>query len=228
MGGSMTPAPDGNDLRLLRAIYEKTGGRSRGVRDVAELESGLTEDAARAAWRSLLDQCLIERFSKDYAARLSVEGLEYIQNAPAVQELAPSQAESTSGPRSHKVFVAHGSGTNAREAVSDLIREMNLELVLLDEHSETGRTTMEQIEAHGEIGFAVMLLTPEDLRPSMNVLMELGYLIGRFGRTRIRGLVVDAIPDLPADLAGVALGSFDASGEWRTSLSRHLQNEGLA
>jgi predicted nucleotide-binding protein len=224
----MTPAPDRNALRLLRAIYAKTGGRSRGVRDVAELESGLTEDAARAAWHSLLDQCLIERFSKDYAARLSVEGLEYIQNAPEVEELAPFQRETRPGPRSPKVFVAHGSGTDAREAVSDLVREMNLELVLLDEQSDTGRTTMEQIEAHGEIGFAVMLLTPEDLRPSMNVLMELGYLIGRFGRTRVRALVVHPMRDLPGDLAGVALGSFDTSGEWRTSLSKHLGDEGLA
>jgi predicted nucleotide-binding protein len=226
----MSPAPDRNALLLLRAIYEKTGGRSRGVRDVTELESGLTDDASRSAWRRLLDQGLIERFSKDYAARLSVQGLEYIQNAPPVDlqnDVEQNEVEPTRVPRSRKVFVAHGSGTEAREAVAELVREMNLELVLLDEHSDNGRTTMEQVEEHGEIGFAVLLLTAEDLRPSMTVLMELGYLIGRFGRTRVCALVVHGIPDLPADLAGVALGSFDASGEWRTSLSRHLQDEGL-
>src|SRR6185369_10479000 len=47
-------------MKLLSAIYEKTGGRSRGVRDVTELETGLTAKAARDAWRDLLGQGLIE------------------------------------------------------------------------------------------------------------------------------------------------------------------------
>ncbi|HEY3835967.1 MAG TPA: TIR domain-containing protein [Bryobacteraceae bacterium] len=220
----MSPAPDRNSLRLLRAIYEKTGGRSRGVRDVTELETGLTADAARTAWRNLLALRLIERFSTEYAARLSVEGLDFIQSAPPPEQTAPVELRCAG---SRKVFLAHGHGTPARDAVAEFIQELDLELILLEEQAAAGRTTMEQVEAHGEVGFAILLLTVEDLRPSLNVMMELGYLIGRFGRTRVCALVVHAPPDLPADLAGVALGGFDPSGDWRALLSSHLQAEGL-
>lgn len=221
----MTPAPDNNSLRLLRAIYDKTGGRSRGARDVAELESGLTPDAARLAWRRLLDQRLIERFSVDFAARLSVQGLDYVQTVPPLDQLPPAHVESVRAPGSRKVFLVHGHGTPAREAVAELIRELNLDLILLEEQAVAGRSTMEQVEAHGETGYAILLLTAADLLPTLNVMMELGYLIGRFGGSRIRILVIDAAPSLPPDLAGVPLAGLDPSGEWRTSLSSYLQAE---
>ena len=84
---------DGAAMILLGAIYKKTGGRSRGVRDVAELETGLTAEEARAAWRELLGQGLIERFSQEYAARMSEKGIEVIRSAEAAasSETPPHQ-----------------------------------------------------------------------------------------------------------------------------------------
>src|SRR5579862_1038351 len=87
ISGDVPPAA----VRLLRAIFDKTGGRSRGVRDVAELETGLTGDEARAGWGDLLARGLIERFSTDYSARLSVEGIEFIESHP-IEEATPSQS----------------------------------------------------------------------------------------------------------------------------------------
>jgi len=43
-------------MRLLNAIYDKTGGRGRGVKDVTELDTTLTEEEAKAAWRDLIAQ----------------------------------------------------------------------------------------------------------------------------------------------------------------------------
>lgn len=75
-------------IRLLDAIYRKTGGRSRGVRDVTQLETGLTAEQARAAWQELLSQGLIERFSLDYAARMSEKGVEFMSSGGAAEALA--------------------------------------------------------------------------------------------------------------------------------------------
>jgi hypothetical protein len=221
-------------MLLLRAIYEKTQGRSRAVRDVTELETGLTPEDSRSAWRDLLDRGLIERFSQDYAARLSVQGLDYIQSDPPLPAPPPEPLPPQVPLR--KVFIVHGSDTGAREAVAQFVTEMGLEAVLLGEQADNGRTIMEQVEAHGEVGFAVILMTLEELgysggttelRPSMNVLMELGYFMGRFGRTKVRALVINSPMGIATDLAGVALDSLDASGEWRGTLRRELQAAGL-
>ena len=222
-------------MRLLRAIYVKTGSRSRGVRDVAELETGLTAKAARDAWSDLLGLGLIERFSQDYAARLSPKGLEFIQNAPVNAEPEPIAGALSRGVPG-KVFIVHGHDTGAREAVAQFIAESGLEATVLDEPAEQGRTVMEQVELHGGVGYAVLLLTSADLgltpeapavvRPQMNVLMELGYFMGRLGRTRICAFAVCEATQPPSDLAGAPLGSLVPSGEgsqdWKAMLRREL------
>jgi predicted nucleotide-binding protein len=194
--------------RLLRAIYDKTGGPSRGVRDVTELETGLTDDEARAAWRDLLDQGLISGFSQHYAARITEKGLETARNAPA-------DAWRRLGP---KVVVVHGHETPAPEAVALFLEEAGFEPIRLH-----GPGIMEQVEKHGEIALAVLLLTTADLGGT-NVLMELGYFMGRFGRTRVCALAIESTGQLPAHFGGVTLELFDESEKWKAALTRHLQS----
>ena len=212
-----------NSMRLLRAIYEKTGGRNRGVRDVTELETGLTADESRGAWRDLVDLGLIERFSSDYAARISVAGVEFMQNAPSSAPVAVLG----------RVFIVHGHGTDAREAVTEFVQQLGFETILLHDRDVQGRTVMEQVNALGEAGFAIVLLTLEDfgvtsagvaeVRPRLNVLLELGYFLGRFGQGKVCALVVGPAMELRADLATVTLTALDAQGEWKTWLERELR-----
>ncbi len=220
VSGDVPPAA----VRLLRAIFDKTGGRSRGVRDVAELETGLTADEARAGWGDLLARGLIERFSTDYSARLSVEGIDFIESHPI--EAAPSQAPG------RQVLIVHGHGTGAREMVAGFVEEIAFHAVMLQAAAEGGPTIMEQVESHGDAAVAVVLLTREDLgvaagglvefHPRLNVLMDLGYLIGRLGRTKVYAFAIDCAMDGPADLAGVAIESFDAAAGWKAILVRAL------
>ncbi len=54
---------------------------------------------------------------------------------------------------------------------------------------------IEKVEANSDVGFAVVLLTPDDEgcekggksepRARQNVLLELGYFIGRLGREKV-------------------------------------------
>jgi predicted nucleotide-binding protein len=210
--------------RLLRAIFQKTRGLDRAVRDVAELETGLTEEEARTAWRYLLSEGLIQRFSLEFAARLTARGVDAVENAELLSDIPPRPASA------RKVFIVHGSGSSAREVVARFVEEMELEPVLLHDPGAHGRTIMEQVEAHNDIAFAILLLTPEDLpqlQPRMEVLMELGYFMGRLGRARICALAVDNTFNLPADLAGVVLDPFDASETWKSALTRNLRAAGL-
>ena len=210
-------------MRLLEAIYEKTGGRNRGVQDVTELETGLAAEVAREAWHELLRLHLIERFSLDYAARLSPSGVEFIEGGQRL----PYSPEISEVPR-RKVLVIAGS-TAAGNGISTFIDEMACNAILLDQESASGKSLMERVESHGDAAYAVVLLSQDDLggpagelRPRMNVLLELGYLIGRLGRGKVHAIAIDRTEDLPGDLAGVTLQPMDDAGNWKASLSREL------
>jgi len=207
-----------NAVLLLQAIHEKTGGRSRAVRDVTELETGLTAKAARQAWDELLEQGLIERFSQKYAARLSFKGLDFLASGKKLPVLRPATAKAPS------VVIARGSQTHALAEVQNFLGERDLESVAIE-----GPGLMQKMETHHRLAFAVALLTAEDLgsNPSRHVLMDVGLVIGRFGSARICAFAVDA-PEAPDDFAGLPLYQFDAAGGWKSVLAAELRKAGLA
>ncbi len=99
-----------------------------------------------------------------------------------------------------------------------------------------GRTIIEKIEAHGDVGFAVVLLTPDDEgcpkggkpepRARQNVLLELGYFIGRLGRSRVCALKRGEV-EIPSDFGGVVYETYDESDRWKMALGRELQAAGF-
>ncbi|MGQ3314402.1 TIR domain-containing protein, partial [Reyranella sp.] len=108
--------------------------------------------------------------------------------------------------------------------------------IILHEQANQGRTIIEKIEAHGDVGFAVILLTPDDVgavkggeplpRARQNVLLELGYFVGRLGRSRVCALKRGDI-EVPSDFGGVVYEPFDAGGSWKQALSRELEAAGF-
>lgn len=141
-----------------------------------------------------------------------------------------------SGPASRKVFVVHGHDEGAREAVARFLEKLGFEAIILHEQVNQGRTIIEKIEAHGDVGFAVVLLTPDDVgsvrdgdtkpRARQNVILELGYFIGRLGRSRVCALRRGDM-ELPSDFGGVIYESFDAGGGWKTALGKELSAAGF-
>lgn len=138
-------------------------------------------------------------------------------------------------PFSRKVFIVHGHDDGAREMVARFLEKIGLEAVILHEQANQGRTVIEKVVAHGDVGFAVVLLTPDDEgsvkggtlepRPRQNVLLELGYFIGRLGRDKVCALK-RGILEIPSDFAGVVWEQMDAGGGWKQSLARELQAAG--
>jgi predicted nucleotide-binding protein len=136
-----------------------------------------------------------------------------------------------------KVFVVHGHDEGAREAVARFIQVLGFRPIILHESANEGRTVIEKVEAYGDVGFAVVLLTPDDEgranggtlapRARQNVLLELGYFIGRLGRNHVCALKRGDL-EIPSDFGGVVYEPFDTSGGWKLALGRELKAAGFA
>jgi predicted nucleotide-binding protein len=131
-----------------------------------------------------------------------------------------------------KVFIVHGHDDGVRETVARFLEKIGFEAVILHEKANQGRTVIEKVEAHSDVGFAIVLLTPDDEgcvkggtpipRARQNVLLELGYFIGKLGRARVCTLKVGD-PEIPSDWRGVIDEPFDAGGGWKQTLARELE-----
>jgi predicted nucleotide-binding protein len=94
---------------------------------------------------------------------------------------------------------------------------------------------IEKVEDHGDVGFAVVLLTPDhegcvkggtlEPRARQNVLLELGYFVGRLGRERVCALKRGDL-EIPSDWRGVVADPFDAAGGWKQTIAKELQAAG--
>lgn len=169
---------------------------------------------------------IIVPFARDY--------IEYVKAATGTGEatLLPQRTE----PAARKAFVVHGHDEGAREAVARFLERIGFEAIILHEQANQGRTVIEKIEAHGDVGFAVVLLTPDDEghakgdspqpRARQNVLLELGYFIGRLGRSRVCALKRGDV-EIPSDFGGVVYETFDGSNGWKSALARELQAAGF-
>lgn len=135
---------------------------------------------------------------------------------------------------SRRVFVVHGHDEGARETVARFLERLQFEPIILHEQANQGRTIIEKIEKHGDVGFAVVIMTPDDegsvkggaLQPRarQNVVLELGYFLALLGRDRVCALKRGSI-ELPSDFAGVVYESMDGDG-WKQSLGRELEAAG--
>jgi predicted nucleotide-binding protein len=135
---------------------------------------------------------------------------------------------------SRKVFVVHGHDNETKEATARFIERIGLEPIILHEQASSGRTIIEKFEIYsGDIAFAVVLLTPDDVgaandatpnlnpRARQNVILELGYFMGRLGRVRVCALHKGGV-ELPSDYQGVIYIEMDPSGAWKSKLAQEL------
>ncbi|MDD9988065.1 MAG: nucleotide-binding protein [Spirochaetaceae bacterium] len=135
-----------------------------------------------------------------------------------------------------RVFVVHGHDEAPREMVARQISDLGLEPVILHEQPNQGMTVIEKLEANGNVGYAVIVLTPDDIgrgkleseekpRARQNVILELGYFLARLGRKKVIAFSKDEV-EIPSDYMGVVYVPFDDAGGWRIRLGKELQNAG--
>lgn len=138
-----------------------------------------------------------------------------------------------------KVFVVHGHDEAARNAAVLLIKELGLWDVVLQDQPTAGRTVIQKFENYAaNVGYAVILLTPDDFggsqktpnqvqsRARQNVILELGYFLGKLGSHRVCALVKEGV-EIPSDYAGVLFITMDHGGAWKYRLAQEMQHAGL-
>ena len=103
------------------------------------------------------------------------------------QTPAPSAIHENERIDTNEIFIIHGRDNEAKETVARLLETLDLEPVILHEQPNQGRTIIEKFEEHAQVGFAVVLLTPDDVgalqgdennlkpRARQNVIFELGF-----------------------------------------------------
>ncbi|WP_205837184.1 TIR domain-containing protein [Neorhizobium sp. T25_13] len=130
----------------------------------------------------------------------------------------------------NKVFIVHGHDEGAKNELEIMLRDMGLDPVILHRQVDGGRTIIEKFEDHADVGYAFILMTPDEIayviaddekaddqrkkeyRARPNVIWEFGYFVGRLGRKRTcclhRGKMT-----MPSDLNGLIYKAFDKSVE---------------
>jgi len=118
------------------------------------------------------------------------------------------------------------------------LRSLGLEVVILHEQANQGRTIIEKFEEHSDVGFAVVLSTPDDVgasvlhpektrrRARQNVILELDYFFSKLGRNKVCCLYVEGV-EQPSDYDGVLYVSYDQGGAWRSKLAKELSAAGI-
>lgn len=136
-----------------------------------------------------------------------------------------------------RVFIVHGHDESAQNKAARFVEKLGFEAIILHEKASSGRTIIEKIEHYSDVGFAVVLYTPDDVgnvkteaenlnvRARQNVVFEHGYLIGRLGRENVSALV-DGKLELPNDISGVVYISLDEGAAWQLQLAKEMKQSG--
>jgi predicted nucleotide-binding protein len=226
MGGAVLtwPVEKAKELGLTLILIERGAADPNWFMDFAHqhYEAG---SKLIAGIRKLTSSAIIP-FGRDYRA--------YVVSKNA----SSFHARPRGGTDRSKVFIVHGHEDAPREAAARLIEKLGLEPIILHEQTSRGMTVAEKLEAHGDVGFAVVIMTPDDVgrdkaeshdneRARQNVILELGYFLGRLGRDRVCALKKGDV-EIPSDFDGVVYTPLDTHGAWRVALARELKAAGYS
>jgi predicted nucleotide-binding protein len=162
---------------------------------------------------------------------------------PAKAQIVASVAKSAGAGNNSKVFVVYGHDETARNHLEAMLRRWGLEPLILDQLPSEGQTIIEKLEKYtAEVRFAVVLATPYDeghragrddekaYRARQNVVLELGMLLAKLGRSRVAILLKQqANMERPSDIQGLIYIPYkdDLQKEAGTILAKEMSTPGL-
>lgn len=154
---------------------------------------------------------------------------------------APSatHASSIDSVTSRRIFLVHGQDGQAKHMVARFLEKLDLKPVILDEQPNKGRSILQKFSDYSDVGFAVVLLTGDDIggpegtsptdlkqRARQNVIFELGFFLGKYALERVCVLYEKDV-ERPSDFEGIGYVPYDASEGWKTKLSREIKASGI-
>lgn len=197
--------------------YSWWGGGSISI-GVPSLSQQIVDLHKEIAAKVLRLDSVLERIDL-YPVRASTESTEPAQGATQ-----------SSGVRSKKVFVVHGHDEISKTNLEVFLLEIGLEPVVLHRQADEGMTVIEKFEKHSDVGYAFILLTPDEVaylraeegkadkdrkkesRARPNVIFEFGYFVGKLGRSKVCCLYTGDVT-LPSDVNGMTYKRFEKNIE---------------
>jgi len=151
-----------------------------------------------------------------------------------------SEKKSDIGSQGNSIFIVHGHDETMKQTVARILEKLDLNPIILHEKPNAGRTIIEKFTDFSDVSFAVVLLSPDDVahertaspeqakfRARQNVILELGYFLGKLGRSRVVVLFnQEENFELPSDYSGVLFVPYEVSGRWQYDLIRELKASG--
>ena len=172
-----------------------------------------------------------EKFERAKASLL--KALENTKNAlqeDIYGELIDEESENISPSLSNKIFIVHGHDSELKNDVERFIHEIGLEPIVLHRQADGGNTIIEKFEKNSDVGYAFILLTPDEIaytidqkdvtddsrtieyRARPNVIFEFGYFVGKLGRSKVCCLH-KGDTSIPSDLSGLVYKKVDVNIE---------------
>jgi predicted nucleotide-binding protein len=142
----------------------------------------------------------------------------------------------------NKVFVVHVHDEIVKNEIELFLISSGLEPIVLHRQPDQGKTIIEKFEKYSDVGFALVILTPDDCicnynqekkiyepsgkRARQNVVFEWGFFVGKLGRERVCCLHKKSV-ELPSDIHGVLYKPFqDSIDEIKYDLLQELKAAG--
>jgi len=165
--------------------------------------------------------------------------IQYFGTCENIDEISGNQAREYNS----EIFIVHGHDVAIKESVKGFVKKLGLEPIILNEQADLSQTIIEKFEKHSSTpGYAIVLFSPDDEgrskkpnpdgseqslqnRPRQNVVLELGFFIGKLGRDRICVIRSGETED-PSDFGGVLYTLYDSANGWQVNLAKNLKAVG--
>jgi hypothetical protein len=150
--------------------------------------------------------------------------------APAPAPATPMST--TAGAERRDVLVVCGHDTVVSGEVARFLRKAELDAILMHEQGSDALTDVERLERHSGVGFAVVLLPPEEEKAAPTngghrprsraaLVAELYYFAGKLGRGRVCALTTSE--SSAPEVSGVSYSVYDPYEGWQKWLLKALE-----
>lgn len=139
---------------------------------------------------------------------------------------------------SDKIFIVHGHNEEMKQSIARVIEKLDLKPIILHEQANKGRTIIQKFIDHSDVGFAIVLMSADDIgyskkedvkdarqRARQNVILELGFFLGKLGVERVIAIFEQAEDfEIPSDYDGVIFIPYDKEGRWKFDIIKELKS----
>lgn len=137
----------------------------------------------------------------------------------------------------NKIFIVHGHDAALKYQLSDWLRKIGVEPIILHEQANGGTSSiLDKLERYSDVDCAIALFTADDVgsekgkelqpRARQNVVFEAGMFLGKLGKKRVIVLYEEGI-ESPGDLGGCVYIPADKYDGWKEKLRLEFDAMGI-